>query len=243
MTEWAAKRFWSGVDVTEADGGFQVQLDGRPVRTPGKSVLRLPTEALARLVAEEWVAVDEMIDPRQMPATRMANSAIAKVVPQMEAVVDHLAAYGETDLLCYRAEGPESLVARQAEAWDPWLDWAAETFGARLVVTAGIVPVDQPKDAVDRLRGEVAALGAFELAALHDLVMLPGSLVLGLAAARGAAGPDALWQVSRLDEIWQAELWGQDEEAERAAAAKAAGFADAAKFFACARAVSTAERN
>jgi len=238
MTEWAAKRFWTDVAIEEADGGYEVRLDGRSVRTPRKSVLRLPTEALAQLVAAEWSAVGEVIDPRQMPATRMANSAIEKVAPQMGAVVDHLSAYGETDLLCYRAEAPEGLVRRQAEVWDPWLDWADKTFGARLVVTAGIVPVDQPKEAVARLRAEVAALGPFELAAFHDLVMLSGSLVLGLATLKGAGRPDDLWRASRLDEIWQAEVWGQDEEAEQAAAAKSAGFSEAAMFFQSASIVS-----
>ena len=123
MTEWVAKRFWADVTVAQVDGGYEVQLDGRPVRTPGKSRLLLPAPALAELVASEWSAVGEVIDPREMPATRMANSAIEKVAPQIAAVVDHLAAYGETDLLCYRAEGPDAL---------------CETPGARVGSVAGL---------------------------------------------------------------------------------------------------------
>lgn len=230
MTGWVAKRFWTDVMVEEAEDGFELRLDERPVSTPGKSPLILPTRALGELLADEWRAQGEEIDPETMPATRMANSAIEKVAPQMAAVAEHLLSYGGTDLLCYRADGPDGLVARQAELWDPWLDWANRTFGARLRVTAGLIPVAQPPEALDALGTELAHFNAFELAAVHDLVSLPGSLILGLAAARGAAEPDSLWYAGRLDELWQIEQWGEDDVAEAANARKAQAFRDAAQF-------------
>ena len=142
-----------------------------------------------------------------------------------------VAAYGETDLLCYRAEGPASLVARQAAAWDPLLDWAAETLGARLVPTAGIVHRPQDPEALARLAAATRAFDPFELAAFHDLVALSGSLVIGFAAARGAQPPQALWALSRIDEDWQAEQWGTDEEAAEQAALKKQAFLEAAHIF------------
>ena len=217
MTEWKAKRFWEKVDVSEADGGFEILLDGRPVRTPGKSPLLLPSRALAERLASEWDAQSDVIDPLSMPATRMANSAIEKVAPQMEAVADHLLAYGGTDLLCYRAEEPKGLADRQSEVWDRWLDWVETALGVRLCVTAGVLPVQQPEAALTRLRVEIGRLTAFELAAFHDLVTLPGSLILGFAAERQAAPVDEIWNTSRVDELWQIAQWGQDDEAEKAA--------------------------
>ena len=230
MTSWKMKRFWSEATVAEAGGGWEIRLDGRPVRTPGKSALVVPTRALAAHLASEWEAQTDAVDPETMPATRMANSAIEKVAPQIAAVASHLLSYGGTDLLCYRAEAPEALVARQSEAWDPWIAWAAEELGARLTVTAGIVPVDQPPEALAALGSELDRFGAFELAAVHDLVGLPGSLVLGLAAARGAETADAIWRASRIDEIWQIEQWGEDDLAEAANARKARAFAEAVHF-------------
>ncbi|MEM0949811.1 MAG: ATP12 family protein [Pseudomonadota bacterium] len=235
MTGWAAKRFWTDVSVEPVDQGFEVKLDGRPVRTPGKSPLRLPTVALGRLLAAEWEAQGDEIDPETMPATRMANSAIEKVTPQMRAVADHLLYYGETDLLCYRAEDPKALVAREADLWDPWLDWAAAELGARLVVTVGILPVQQPRVAIAALDRELTRFSAFELAAVHDLVSLPGSLILGLAAARGAADPKELWKTARLDELWQIEQWGEDDLAEASNARKEHAFGEAAEFLRCCR--------
>ncbi|MDU8946310.1 ATP12 family chaperone protein [Ovoidimarina sediminis] len=230
MSEWAAKRFWTDTQVAEVEGGFEVRLDGRPVRTPFKSPLHLPTRAVAELLAGEWEAQSGTIDPNSMPATRMANSAIEKVAPQCAAVIAHLASYGETDLLCYRAESPEGLVALQAEAWDPWLDWARDTYGAELTTTRGVLPVTQPREAIDALTAPMAAMGPFELAAFHDLVSLPGSLILGLAAAAEAAAPEPLWQAARLDEVWQIEQWGHDDEAEAVNAHKLQAFMDAAVF-------------
>lgn len=235
MADWAPKRFWTAATVAPAAGGFTVHLDGRPVRTPAKAPLLLPTEALARAVAAEWAAQEGRLQPETMPATRAANSAIDKVAPQRAEVAALIAAYGGSDLLCYRAEAPETLVARQAAAWNPLLDWAAGALGAPLAVAAGVVPVDQPEASLARLAAEVAALNDFELAAFHDLVALSGSLVLALAVARGRLLPEAAWQAARIDEDWQIEQWGEDEEAGRTAALRRAAFMDAHRFFALCR--------
>lgn len=224
MSEWAAKRFWTKAEVVEADGGFTVQLDGRAVRTPGKHLLCVPSAPLAEAIAEEWRAQSEKIDPLSMPFTRSANSAIEKVAPQRDGVIDMLASYGETDLLCYRADYPESLVARQAEHWDPLLDWAADVHGARLLAVAGLIPQPQPQESLARLRARVADHDDYELTALHDLVTLSGSLVLGLAVAEGRMDAAAAWPISELDALFQQELWGADDEAVAERALKEAAF-------------------
>lgn len=213
MSEWAARRFWREVSVVPEAGGFGLRLDGRGLRTPGKAVLRVPSQALAEALAEEWRAVEDALDPRGMPVTRAANAAIDKVAPEREAVVEELMGFGETDLLCYRATAPEGLVARQAEAWDPLLDWADAALGARLVPVRGVMPRPQDPDALSRLAAPLRPADPFALTALCDLVSLSGSLVIGLAAVSGAWEPDDLWARSRADEDWQEAQWGRDEEA------------------------------
>lgn len=231
---WTPKRFWTSARAEATDHGWQVFLDARPVKTPAKTPLVLPTEGLARLVAEEWDAQTGKIDPSAMPATRMANSALDKVAPMRAAVADHLAEYGGSDLLCYRADRPAELVRRQAEAWDPLLDWAADALGARLRVTVGVIHVPQPEAALQALRAPMDGLSAFHLAAFHDLVAMSGSLVLAHAVGKGRLAPDAAWAIARIDETFQAEEWGEDEEAAEIAALKHADFLSAARFFALA---------
>ncbi len=224
------KRFWKAAEVVPSGDGYAVMLDGRGIKTPARRALVVPTEVLARAIAEEWQAQEDRVDPLTMPFTRTANSALDKVAVQHDEVADMLAAYGDSDLLCYRAEGPGELVARQAEAWDPMLDWAAEALGARLALRQGVMHRPQDPAALARLSAEVHALGAFQLAAFHDLVSMTGSLVLGFAAARQIRSPDAIWQLSRVDEIWQAEQWGEDEEATALAYLKASEFSLACRF-------------
>jgi chaperone required for assembly of F1-ATPase len=232
MSAWSARRFWTDATIREEGGGFAILLDTRPVRTPLKAPLILPTEALAREVAAEWQAQTGTVNPATMPFTRTANSAIDTVVPQHQAVVDMLAAYGGTDLLCYRATGPADLVARQAAAWDPLLDWSATALDAPLRTTAGVMHVDQPTASLAALTAAVDALSAFQLAAFHDLVALSGSLVLALAVTRHRLTAEDAWALSRIDEIWQIEQWGDDEEAAELAARKRADFLQADRFFA-----------
>jgi chaperone required for assembly of F1-ATPase len=231
MTAWTAKRFWKAVTVEDAEGGYAIRLDARPLRTPAKHLMCVPTSALADAVASEWDAVESVVDPRRMPFTRSANAAIDKVAPQFAEVAALIADYGATDLLCYRAEEPEPLVARQAAAWDPILDWAERRFGVRLTVTRGVVPVAQAPQSVATLAAVVNGMTPFELTALHDLVSMSGSLLIGLAATEADSDPAMLWRLSRIDEEWQAELWGQDEEATKAAEAKGLAFLHAYRFW------------
>ncbi|MEJ6404089.1 ATP12 family chaperone protein [Yoonia sp. 2307UL14-13] len=231
MTEWKAKRFWKAAQVAPLDGGFTVQLDTRTVKTPAKAALKLPTEAMAHAIAAEWDAQVDFIDPRTMPVTRAANAAIDKVGAQREEVVASLAEYGDSDLLCYRAAGPEGLIGRQAAGWDPLLDWAAETFGARLWVGEGVMHVAQDPAVLDKLRRQVDSFDNFALAGVHDLISLSGSLILALAVTRDRLNPDEAWSLSRIDEDWQIAQWGDDEEASAAAAVKRQAFLDAARFY------------
>lgn len=231
MTGWTAKRFWQAATAEVCDGGYTVRLDGRAVKTPAKAPLVVPTRALAQEIAAEWQAQQGTVKPDTMPFTRMANSAIDKVVPQFAEVAAMLAEYGGSDLLCYRATGPAPLADRQAQGWDPLLDWAADVLGARLRATAGVMHIPQEAVALARLADEVRALSNFRLAAFHDLVAISGSLVLALAVARGRLPAGQAWDLSRIDETWQIEQWGEDEEAAAAEGVRKAAFLHAARFF------------
>jgi chaperone required for assembly of F1-ATPase len=206
------KRFWK---EARAEGG-EVLLDGRPVRTPRRNPLILPTPALAEAVAEEWNAVGEELDPRALPLTGLANAAIDIVAPDRLAFAESLARYGETDLLAYRAESPQALVARQAREWDPLLDWVRARYDVHVELAAGIIHRPQPEATVMRLREATAACSDFELAALSPLVTIGGSLIAGLALAERAFDPETLWDAVNLDELWQEEQWGEDALATKA---------------------------
>ncbi len=231
MSEWQTKRFWTDTRVVPDESGFGVELDGRRLKTPAKATLIMPTRHMAEAVATEWDAQIETIDPGTMPVTQSANSALDKVRHQHAEVAGMLAAYGDTDLLCYRAEGPQELVTRQAEQWDPVLDWADDALGARLVPRTGIMHEAQDARALAALEAQVHALTPFELAAFHDLVSLSGSLILGFAAALDWRPADAIWDLSRLDESWQEEQWGVDEEASANAEQKRRAFHHAKRFY------------
>ncbi|MBC2836987.1 ATP12 family protein [Paragemmobacter straminiformis] len=232
MSAWKAKRFWKEAAVESVGPGYTVRLDGRPVKTPAKTPLVVPTLALAEAIAAEWDAQQGAVRPETMPFTRAANSALDKVTPQFDAVVDMLAAYGGTDLLCYRATGPEALVARQAAAWDPLLDWSATALGAPLRAVAGVMHIAQAPASLDALRQPVADMTPFQLAAFHDLVAISGSLVLALAVIRGRLPCEAAWELSRIDENWQIEQWGDDEEAALLTAVRHTDFLQAGRFYA-----------
>lgn len=225
----AARRFWDEVSVAEVPGGFAVLLDDRPLRTPAKAELITPTRALAEAIAAEWRAIEGEIRPEGLPFTRAANAAVDRVAPDPAPLVAGLAAYGESDLLCYRAESPAALAARQAAAWDPPLAWAAEGLGARLAATVGVRHRPQDPRALAALRTAVAAHDPFALTALSELVSLSGSLVLALAVARGVMSAPEAWAASRVDEAWQEEQWGVDAEAAEAAREREEAFLRAAK--------------
>ena len=224
------KRFYEEVTTARSGEGWSILLDGRPVRTPARNPLDLPAEALAKAVAAEWREQGERVDPRSMPLTGLANAAIDRVAPDPEAFARSLALYGESDLLCYRAEGPRPLVERQALAWDPLLAWARRRFDCELEVTEGIVHRAQPQSTLDRLRRAVAARHPFALAAMSPLVTISGSLVVALAVAEGEIGLDQAWEAATIDEAWQAENWGEDELAAAALGARRAEFEAAFRF-------------
>ena len=221
------KRFWTEVAVPPERG---VALDGRPVRTPGRAPLILPTPALAEAVADEWRAVGDALDPRAMPLTGLANAAIDRVAPDPRGFAAGLARYAESDLLCYRAEGPEPLVERQRVAWDPVIAWAQRRYDVHVETTAGIVHRAQPPLALTRLGEAIAALDPFTLAACSPVVTITGSLLLCLALVEGALTPDEVWDAAHVDEDWQAELWGEDSLATQTRAHRRAEF-DAAVGF------------
>ena len=231
MSNWTPKRFWKAATEVECEGGFTVTLDARAVKTPAKTALIVPTLHMAEAIAQEWGAQVEKVRPETMPCTRAANSALDKVAVQFDEVAAMIAAYGGSDLLCYRAEAPQALRVRQDAGWDPLLAWVAQDLQAPLSVTTGVMPIPQAAQSLQNLHAQVAACTPFELAALHDLVAISGSLVLGLAVIKDRLSVDDAWRLSRIDEYWNIELWGQDEDAAAHETLRQAGFSDAARFF------------
>ena len=216
-----AKRFYINVERT-LYSPFEILLDGRPVKTPGGQKLNTGrARELADAIADEWRSQGESILPETMPLTKLVNTAIDRVPSNRDAIVDELAKYANTDLLCYRAEAPVELVHRQ-QAWDKWLAWAAEEYWARLDVITGVTHKEQPKDAIERIRDAIAAHDDFKLTALHVGITITGSAVLGLAFAARQLSAAATFELSQIDETYQAERWGRDAEAEKARAARLA---------------------
>jgi chaperone required for assembly of F1-ATPase len=223
------KRFWKDVAVVPEEGGWGVRLNSRPVRTPARAPLVVPTEALAQAIADEWRSVEGEIDPRAMPLTGLANAAIDRVAPEPEAFAAALARYAEADLACYRAEAPRALAKRQAESWDALLAWARRRYDVDFATTCGIVHVEQPSATVERLSHAVASLDPFRLAGLSPLVTIGGSLVAALAVLEKAMTPEAVWDAVSIDERWQLEQWGADAEAETALKTRRRDFLAAAR--------------
>jgi chaperone required for assembly of F1-ATPase len=233
------KRFWEDATIEAGEGGYAILLDGKPVHLPGGRLLRVGPEALSRAIAEEWRAAGggkggEM-SFNDTPLTRIAGTAQQRIAPDPAPVVDAVARYGESDLLCYRAGHPEALARRQAEGWQPWLDWAAARYSAPLRVTTGVTPVRQHKDSIAALREAVAALDVHALAGLGVAVPALGSLVLGLALAEGRLDAATAHVLGSLDEIFQAELWGEDAVAAGRRRAVADDIALAARYIALSR--------
>lgn len=226
------KRIYKTVAVASADAGtgFTVLLDSRPVRSPGQRPIILPGRTLADAVAAEWDGQGETIDVRSMPMMGFAATVIDRVAPQRNYVIGEVAGYGGSDLLCYLADDPPELTARQETAWSPLRDWAESTFGARLLPTAGVMPVAQSPDSLAALRRAVEAVDDWELAALHTLTAITGSLVLGLAVLHDRLDAEAAYTVSEIDEAFQIERWGMDREAEQRRRTRRAEVAEAAKF-------------
>jgi chaperone required for assembly of F1-ATPase len=226
------KRFYKQVTTEAVDGGHAIRLDSRIVKTPARAQLAVPAGALARAIAAEWDAQAEEIDPRSMPLTGLANAAIDRIASDGGTIVQDIAAYGETDLLCYRADSPEPLVERQRAIWDPLLAWAKSRYGVDFVLATGIIHRAQPATTIERLTNAVASLDPFPLIALQQLVTISGSLVIGLAMIEGAVDARAAFDAAHLDELWQAELWGEDWMATDARDARRRDFEAAARFMA-----------
>ena len=224
------KRFYKKAAARPAGDQFEILLDDRPVKTPARNALRLPTEGLARAVAEEWNAQGEEIDARSMVLTGLANAAIDRIAPDPEGFAAGLARYGENDLLCYRADGPDRLVERQAELWDPILAWGRRRFDIDFEIVCGIIHRPQHESTLRQLDHAVATRGPFELAALSPLVTIGGSLVIALALAEEAVDLDTAWAAATLDEAWQAEQWGEDTEAAAVLEARRRDFAAGYRF-------------
>ena len=224
------KRVWKQADAVERDCGWGVELDGKPLRTPARDLLTVPTKALAEAIASEWNEVGDKIDPGTLPLTGLANAAVDRVAPDKEAFAKGVARYAEADLACYRAEGPSALVDRQTESWDALIGWGRRRFDVDFRTTRGIVHVDQPAATVDRLSHAVAALDPFRLAGLSPLVTISGSLLAALGVLEGTLMPDQAWDAVTVDDRWQLEQWGSDAEAEAAIDNRRRDFMAAARF-------------
>jgi chaperone required for assembly of F1-ATPase len=210
MSTTPRKRFYKAATVTDDNA---IQLDGRPVRTPLKQPLRLPTRALADAIAKEWEGQGETIDPASMILTKLANTAIDRVADDRQRIADEVVKFAGTDQVSYRAHEPEGLVARQAEHWNPVLDWAMAQLDAPFSTTTGIMHRTQPQEALSAFARHVERLDPWSLTALHNLATITGSALLAAMLAEGAIDREAAWRAAFVDEDWETELWGQDEEA------------------------------
>ena len=225
------KRFYKAAAAAETPEGWQVRLDGRGVKTPKRNSLMLPTRALAEAIAKEWEAQAATIDPRTMPLTKLANTTLDGVIGHENAVAAEIAAYAGNDLLLYRAERPERLVALQHELWDPLLIWVTDHFGARLHTTSGVMPLAQAPECLVRLHAAVDALDAYALASGHVMTTLTGSAVLALAHFHSRLSAEEVWSMAHVDEDFQISQWGEDAEAKKRRETRHAEMLAAATFY------------
>ena len=224
------KRWYKRAAAVPAGGGFVIMLDGKPLNTPMRTPVVVPTEVLARAIAGEWDAQGATIAPAEMRLTRLAATALDRIKPDPGPAIAEIAGYAATDLLCHRAEGPDDLRRRQDQTWQPILDWAAQRYGAKLAPVAGVMPVAQPHAALDALKKAVAGCDAMRLAGLHAVTVSSGSLLLGLALAEAHIGIERAWAAADLDEAWQRATWGDDKLAARRRAGVEADLRAAARF-------------
>lgn len=232
MTFGGIKRFYRSVSVRDEDGAFIVLLDSRPLKTPAGNVLTLPVLPLAEAVAREWDDQTDRILAGRMPLTRLVITALEQTAVRAGQTVDRLAAYGETDLLCHRADYPEELAKRQQAAWQPVLDWAAEVLGVRLVPVAGVRPLQQAPSSLANLRRHLERLDPISLTAADTAASVTGSVILSLALAYRHLDAEVAWRTARIDEDYQIETWGEDAEALRQAAERRKALDAAATIFA-----------
>ena len=209
------KRFYKSVSTSNESSGYWIRLDDKPIRSPGNEIIECTNKELATRLAEEWEKQDEFIDYITMPITRIMNVAVDSVSDNITAVIDKVCSYASSDMICYRANGPKKLVTRQQQYWDPILQWLQQSFGLVFEVTAGILPVEQPLDSIQKVKNLLQDYGSIQLAALHTVTTIGGSILLALALEKKAFEPEIIWQAINLDEDWNIEQWGQDAEALR----------------------------
>lgn len=230
------KRFYKEASIAEAEGSFAILLDGRPAKTPARKALALPHEKLAAAVAAEWSAIEDVIDPAQLPLTRLANLAIDAIANSPQPVIDEIVQYASSDLVFYRADAPAGLVALQNERWNPVLDWAAARLNARFLLAEGVMHIAQPDGALAAVRAQAETLAKpFALAAVASATNIGGSALIALALADGALSGDEAWNAAHVDEQWNISQWGEDEEAQRRLAQRHAEFTAAARMLAALR--------
>ncbi|MFC0245295.1 ATP12 family chaperone protein [Falsochrobactrum ovis] len=207
------KRFYEKAEIAELDNGFTVQLDGRSVKTPARNLMLLPSAAAAEIVAEEFRAQKDVVDPAKMPATRLVNTAIDGIALDPQAVIEDILRFAGTDMICYRAESPKELVARQTERWDPLIDWM-DSLGARFSLAEGVMHVEQPREAITAFGAQLSSFKhPIALAALHTMTTLSGSAIIALAVAKNEISAEEGWSRAHIDEDWTIEHWGEDAEA------------------------------
>ena len=212
------RRFYKQVSVVQTPGGYTVELDGRSIKTPAKNLLEVDSEAIACAIAEDWENQVDFINPETMHTSKVANTAIDRIAPDPGDVIAEITEYAGADLVCYRVLEPESLVARQNDNWNPLLEWLDTAYGSRLICIGGVIHQPQPVEAIDRLAANLSSRCAIMLAAMHNLTTLTGSAVLAFAVADGRLGAEEAWACAHVDEDWQIEQWGHDEEAAAARA-------------------------
>ena len=209
------KRRYADTGVAGREGDFRIELDGRPVMTPARHPLRVPSKPLGDAIAGEWACQGDRIDPLTMPMMRLASTAIDRVAPEPARVIAGLLAWGMSDLVCFRADHPVELVSRQVACWQPLVDWIAAEHGAALAVTTGIMPLEQPPESINAFRSVVEDLDSFHLVAIHSIASATGSLVIALALLAGRLGAGEAFRAGSLDDLWSLEVWGDDAEARR----------------------------
>lgn len=209
------KRRYAAAGVAGSEGDYRIELDGRPVMTPARHPLRVPSRPLGDAIAGEWACQGDRIDPSTMPLMRLAATAIDRVAPDPARVIAGLVSFADSDLVCFRADHPVELVRRQETGWQPLVDWVAAEHGAALAVTTGIMPLEQPPDSIPALRSVLADLDSFHLVAVHSVASATGSLVIALALLAGRLDAAEAFRAGALDDLWSLEVWGDDAEARR----------------------------
>ena len=231
MTPSLKKRFWKEAAVVQTEDGYKVTLDGHAIRTPSKSALIVRYKSIADQIAAEWMAQEEEVDPATMPATRMVNSVIDKVSVNSDAIIEMLTEYAASDLICYRSLSPQELIEEQAGLWDPLMHWTATVMNAPMVSTNGVMFVSQAEASVDEYRKQLNGMNIYQLAGVHDLITISGSIVISFALITNHITFDQAWMAATVDEAWQEKQWGSDEEAQEALNKKRGDFEFAYNFW------------